>query len=174
MDEKPDTDAIFVIDLQNGFLSSPTRALPKKIARFLSRITPAHLLFFQFKNKPGSKFEKSLGWKRMRSKKETALAQEVRHYAKTIFTHDSYSLFNAQTKAWLKRHAIRRIFLCGVYTDVCVLYAALEAFDHGYDPLILKDLVGTQHGQKRNNETLKTLERAIGRNHVIRSDNAKP
>ncbi len=174
MAEFKKNDALFVVDLQNGFMSTPTKRLPRRIATFLTSRPFLHNAFFRFVNKKGTGFSLLLDWQRMKKESETKLVDEVEPFAQTVFLHSTYSLFNPAVRDWLSTRKIRRIFFCGTYTDVCVLMGCLEAFDLGFEPIVLSDLVGTQHGHRRNDEALQTLERAIGKKRVIASARAKP
>ena len=76
---------------------------------------------------------------------------------------DSYSAFFENDRAtptgldgWLKGLGLRTLFLCGLATDFCVLYSALDAVRLGYQTIVFLDAcrgVGAPDG---------SVERAIG------------
>ncbi len=52
--------------------------------------------------------------------------------------------------AWLREHGISRLVLAGVYLHACVRGTALDAYERGYEVVILDDVVGTAeplHGE---------------------------
>lgn len=60
---------------------------------------------------------------------------------------DSYSAFvenDRKTKTgldgYLRSRGITRCFVCGIATDFCVAWSALDAVDHGFETVLLRDL----------------------------------
>lgn len=60
---------------------------------------------------------------------------------------DSYSAFvenDRRTKTgldgYLRSRGIERCFVCGIATDFCVAWSALDAVDHGFETVLLRDL----------------------------------
>ncbi len=41
----------------------------------------------------------------------------------------------------LRAHAVRRVYVCGIATDYCVLATALDAVKEGYEVHVLPDLI---------------------------------
>lgn len=61
---------------------------------------------------------------------------------------DSYSAFlendHASTTglaAYLRAMGVTKVYLCGLATDFCVFYSALDALDAGFETVVLKDAV---------------------------------
>ena len=59
---------------------------------------------------------------------------------------DSYSTFTENDKktttglsGYLKEHLITEVFLCGIATDVCVFYSALDAVKAGFKTFVILD-----------------------------------
>ena len=59
---------------------------------------------------------------------------------------DSYSAFFENDRrtptgltGWLREHGIRRVVLCGLATDFCVAYSALDARRQGFEVTVLMD-----------------------------------
>lgn len=58
----------------------------------------------------------------------------------TLRDTDGYSAFAATPLADdLRKHAIHRVFICGIATDYCVKMSALEAQENGFEPVVLED-----------------------------------
>jgi nicotinamidase/pyrazinamidase len=59
---------------------------------------------------------------------------------------DSYSAFVEADRATttglaalLESRGVRRVFVCGLATDYCVAFTALDARDYGFETLIVED-----------------------------------
>ena len=59
---------------------------------------------------------------------------------------DSYSAFAENDRrtptglaGYLRERGLRRLFLCGLATDFCVLYSALDARAAGFEAVVLED-----------------------------------
>jgi nicotinamidase/pyrazinamidase len=74
------------------------------------------------------------------------------HYAHAIIRKgyhqdiDSYSAFieqDAKTSTglagWLQTLSIKRVFICGLATDFCVCYSALDAINLGFEVVLIED-----------------------------------
>ncbi|MEC8274842.1 MAG: bifunctional nicotinamidase/pyrazinamidase [Pseudomonadota bacterium] len=60
---------------------------------------------------------------------------------------DSYSAFVENDRktgtgldGYLRARGVRRCFLCGIATDFCVGWSALDAVDHGFETVLLRNL----------------------------------
>ncbi len=59
---------------------------------------------------------------------------------------DSYSAFlendgvtSTGLAGWLRDRGVRRIFFCGLATDICVAHSAHHALEQGYDVVLITD-----------------------------------
>lgn len=53
---------------------------------------------------------------------------------------DAYSAFNGTDLAQqLREHGVRRVVVCGLATDYCVLNTVIDARDHGFEVLIVPE-----------------------------------
>ena len=83
-------------------------------------------------------------------------------------TIDSYSGFfdNGHRKAtgmgnWLKEHHIEQVYLCGLATDYCVKFTALDAIRLGFRTFIVRDACrGINLRPEDSEEALEQLQRA--------------
>ena len=71
---------------------------------------------------------------------------DVLVYKGTINFVDSYSAFwdngkRSQTElfATLVKHNISQIFCCGLATDYCVLFSAVDSAEHGFQTYLVED-----------------------------------
>ena len=83
---------------------------------------------------------------------------------------DSYSAFlendgvtSTGLTGWLRDRGVRRIFFCGVATDVCVAHSVRHAIEQGYDAVLVTDAcrgIGSIDEEGRNSLELATREMA--------------
>jgi len=77
---------------------------------------------------------------------ETAVAEALAKAAAPVMTVNKtrYSAFCRTGLADMLRGAgIERLYLAGVCTDICVLHTAVEAYNEGFDTVILGDCVAS-------------------------------
>ena len=68
----------------------------------------------------------------------------------TIITKNTYSAFsNLELDKALKKDNIKYLIITGIVADGCVDATIKEAFSHGYNFIILKDLIESFDGEKR-------------------------
>jgi nicotinamidase/pyrazinamidase len=77
---------------------------------------------------------------------------------------DAYSAFQeTDLKEELVKRKVKRIFLTGLATDYCVKHTALDALKHGFDVVVLTDLVRAIDAQPGDGEkALREIEKAGG------------
>ena len=83
---------------------------------------------------------------------------------------DSYSAFLENDGAtstglagWLRDRAVRRIFFCGLATDICVAHSARHAIERGYEAVLITDAcrgIGSIDAEGRNSLELVGRELA--------------
>ena len=83
---------------------------------------------------------------------------------------DSYSAFvendgltSTGLAGWLRDRGVRRIFFCGLATDICVAYSARHAVEHGYGAVLVTDAcrgIGSIDATGRNSLDLALREMA--------------
>lgn len=73
-------------------------------------------------------------------------SSDILVYKGKILSVDSYSAFwdnnqKSQTELFsvLMRHNITRVFVCGLATDFCVSYTAVDAAEHGFETYMIDD-----------------------------------
>jgi len=55
------------------------------------------------------------------------------------------AFYGTELETLLRRRSIRKLIVCGVTTEVCVLSTVIEANDRGFDCAVLSDCVGSYH-----------------------------
>lgn len=167
--------ALFIVDVQNGFINKFTQNLPKDISQFLDRKKRGvdYIFFFKFINKQNSSWTNLLHWYGMLNPPDTDIVDELKKYTTkdNVFSKPAYfSVFKANRfLASIKDKKITKIFVCGLDTHACVFTTAMEAFELGYDVKVIEDLCAASHGKKYHKAAIDMLKSNLGRKVVIRS-----
>lgn len=161
--------ALVVIDVQNYFVNDKTKELPKKIANYIEQNNFDFILFTQFVNQKDSNFIKLLHWEKCFSGPDTNIDLKLKKFVTkdNLFKKTSYSIFKSPTfMKFLKNHNIKKLFLCGIDTDSCVLASAFDAFDLGYEVHVLKELSSSHSGQSFHDTAIKIINKSIQKDKI--------
>ncbi|MBI4021561.1 MAG: cysteine hydrolase [Candidatus Aenigmarchaeota archaeon] len=167
--------ALIVIDVQNYFVRGSSRSLPRKIAAFVRKNRYDVVLFTKFVNREGSNFFRTLGWKKCTRPPETDLHPALTALARKhhVFEKSTYSAFKSPgLVAFLKKHRVTSVALCGTNTDACVLASAFEGFDLGYRMEILTDLCSSRGGPGLHASAGKIIRENLRRGKATRTRGA--
>jgi nicotinamidase-related amidase len=135
--------ALVVIDVQKGFAVEKASNLPEKIVEHLKNNKYDYALFTISHNNPGSNFRNILNWE---GGSETPFIDPHPLIEPLLTSHNTfhkttYSAFKATgLLEYIERNNVKKIYLCGINTDACVLASAFDAFDLGYDFEIIDEL----------------------------------
>ena len=139
------TTALLVIDAQDGIVNDPDfpmfepDALIERINRLIDAFHQAHLpvVFIRHTEGEGSPLQQGLpGWE---LEARLHVESDDVHINKT--TPDSF--LKTDLKAWLSKHAINDVVLCGLQTDYCVDTTTRSAFSHGIQVTLVEDAHST-------------------------------
>jgi nicotinamidase-related amidase len=61
------------------------------------------------------------------------------------------------------------VVVCGIATDSCVLATAIDLFEYGLRPIVVKDACGSHAGRKAHEAGLFIIERFIGSKQLVMS-----
>lgn len=165
-------DGLYILDPQKGFNHESVSAVFPAILDF-QKDFPGHTLISKFINNLEGNFVTQLDWMRFSGPEDTNLLDGFGELEAHVFEHTTYSCMGKEVINFIEQTEIDRLFIVGVFTDVCVTMTALESFDLGLTTYVISDLVGTLHGQHVHDGELKTLDLAIGTNHVITASQVK-
>lgn len=155
---------LLIIDMQNGFIKKENKKLPSLIASHISKENYGEVLFTKFINYSQSPFVRLLGWKKLFTSPETDIVPELMPFVKSgsVFIKSTYSAFKSKKLlSFLKRKGIKKLDMCGLESDGCVLGSAFEAFDLGFEVNVLRKLIFSTAAL--NKATDGILERNIDR-----------
>lgn len=169
------TKALFVIDVQKGFLNKFTKDLPIKIAHFLEKKkdTFDYIFFFKFINKQNSNWTNQLKWFGMLTAPSTDIVKELLKFTSKDNVFNKYAYFSA-FKAdkfidFIKNKNISQIYICGLDTHACIFSSTLEAFEMGYNVKVIEDLCAASHGRKYHRGAIDMLKSNLGKDIIIKS-----
>ncbi len=155
---------LVVIDVQNGFVNRNTASLPAKIANLIKSDKFDFVAFSKFINKKESNYFKLLGWKKMLRSPDIEIHRALREFtnSRNIFEKTSYSIFKSKKFLdFIKRNNIKKLYLCGIDIDACVLATAFDAFDLGYDVEVLSEYSLSHSGKGFDRAALKIINKNL-------------
>ncbi len=158
--------AILVIDVQNYFINSQTKDLPKKICQYVEKNQKKFdlIIFTHFVNDDKSSVYRLLGWKECSTSPGVDIAQELQPVLKygRVFPKSIYSVLKiTKVKNLLKKYGIEELYICGIDTDCCVLATAYDGFDQGYRIHLLEDLCMASSGINLHHAALSIFKRNL-------------
>jgi nicotinamidase-related amidase len=132
-----------LVDLQRAFEVPP--ALIERIRRYAKRFHCR--IFTRFENPPGSQFRRLLKQKCCAPGSEDTELYIAPSPGDLSFVKVGYGL-SARDIRRLKSRGIRRVTVCGIDTDACVLGVMFSLFDAGIECRVKKDLCWSSSGRR--------------------------
>jgi nicotinamidase-related amidase len=170
---------LFVVDVQNGFRNDTSAPAVPRIVKLVRQCSDAGLplIFTQYHNYPGSKFERLLDWCEVQHAPDTDLVDELVPYAAealAVAHKTGYSVFTAEVAKLVDEHGWTDLVFCGFDTDTCILKSVADAFEREHTPWLVRDACAS-HGSRGQHRTAVTMAgRFIGERQLIsRKDVAK-
>lgn len=162
------SDALLVVDVQNGFINEFTRHIPARIVELIERERHSPVLFTRFVNVEGSPFRRILDWDDCAEPPDTEIARKVAPFAEEhrIFSKPGYAGLPDGLAEYLRREKYERIVVVGIDTDMCVLKVAMDLFDLSIEPLVYVDCCASTAGLQAHLAGLAVLARNIGADHL--------
>ncbi|MBG1258045.1 isochorismatase family cysteine hydrolase [Nostoc commune] len=158
---------LFIIDIQNGFITPNTNHVPQRVKSLLEQNIFEHVIFTRFINTPNSPYVKYLNWHDLTSQVEQNIVAEIEPFAQVIFDKTIYTACNEETLDFLKRNDIQKVFICGLDTDSCVLKTAIDFFENNIIPYVLEYYSASTGGDKFHQASLLVLSQMIGVNNIV-------
>lgn len=159
----PET-ALLIVDVQLGFIRPSTAHVPEAVAKL--QFDYSTVIATQFYNQEGSFFRSLIKWERLKADtQEFNLAFNLKEDALRI-VKPIYTCVDSRFLDYLTRRSIKRVDICGIDTDICVTKCAVDLFENGIEPIVLKDHCGSTAGEEAHTHALQTLGRFIGRGQI--------
>jgi nicotinamidase-related amidase len=109
----------------------------------------------------------------MQTKKEQKRLREFADEKGKTITHTGYSVLTPSLRSFLRKSGVDELAICGIYTDVCVQLAAMEAFDAGVKVRVIGDACASPHGNATHERALESLRHILGKKNVNRTSGGK-
>ena len=164
-------DLLLIIDMQEGFRAKESEKILPNILK-LKKEFRGKIVFSKFINKKNSLFEKQLNWTKFQNKKEKKIFLELQFPNNKEIKHQKYTVLNNNLKNFIKKNKITRIYLTGIYTDVCIIKTAMDLFDKNIKTFVIKNACGSPHGKKNHNFAIDSLKHILGKKHIISTKEA--
>ncbi|OBB53104.1 hydrolase [Nocardia sp. 852002-51244_SCH5132740] len=179
-----DRAALLVIDVQNGFVnefSAHVVPVVTDLAEQWAR-TGRPTVFTRYWNYTDSPWERLIGWRALYGPPDTDLIDELAPLTTLpgarILDKKVYTALTAEGLELLKELDVTDLVICGIATDGCVLKTALDAFEFGFTPWVLRDAVASNATRHRASEihdsALLHISRLVGAGQVIDSAELRP
>ena len=157
---------LIIVDPQDGFVKDDFgRQVRENIIKLSNSKKFNLIIVSKFINSKDSLYSKYIGWNEMISKKEHKVFDGL--FYDEILVKRKYSFIDGKFINKIKKIKQPEIYLCGFDTDACVFKIALDLFDYGIAPIILKDYCYSSGGKKNHEMGLKLLKRTIGSKQVV-------
>ncbi|GGK43015.1 hydrolase [Pilimelia terevasa] len=168
---------LVVVDVQNGFVREQSRAVVPAVVDLVGKWQAAggDTVFTRFVNRPGSPYDRLIGWTRLMVSPETDLVDPLRPFAGKaglVVEKPAYTAFVPEMEAAIRAAGWSDLFLCGLATESCVCKTAVDAFERGLTPWVVADACGSHAGRAAHEAGLLVIRRFIGAGQVITADQA--
>jgi nicotinamidase-related amidase len=162
---KMKADALIVVDVQNGFINQYTEHLIDRIKPLFESYT--HKIACRFYNPPQSSFRSLMKWPLFDQGDDNyQLALELPESG-FIYDKPEYTAATKTLLDFLEKNEIKTVDVCGINTEVCVLFTATDLFFKGYDVRALSDFSASCRGQAYHEAGILALKHCIGDKRVI-------
>jgi nicotinamidase-related amidase len=155
---------LLVVDVQRGFLNEFTHHIPGRVRRLIERGGYEPVLFTCFVNKGGGPYHAFLDWHACQGPPDTDLAPELEPWARreAVFSKPGLCGIPVELAADLEKRGVKRVYVAGIDTDMCVLKIAMDLFDQSIEPIVLTDCCASTSGLQAHLAGLAVLSRNIG------------
>lgn len=161
---------LLIIGMQEGFRSPESESIIKNINKAKDYFSKC-VIFSKFINQKKYLFEKQLHWKKFQKKTDQLIFPELTPSKCLQITHLTYTVLNKKLKDYIKNNKVKQVYLTGVFTDVCIIKATMDLFDHNIEVFVIKDACASLHGKENHKSSINSLEKIIGKDHIISTKN---
>lgn len=177
--ELEDKNIVIVVDLQKGFLDkvrdkSVCSTINAKLLMNIHAITTmasSIIATLFINNKTDNNFHNILGYKEMNTPNEQWLNNVLYTDNLTIIKKTQYGFDDNKYLTILKKanggRLPKKVYLCGLDIDGCVLAIAHQLFAHNIQPILIKDATYSSGGSKIYFDGLSVYKRTFGKKSVI-------
>lgn len=153
---------LFVIDVQNGFVSNRTQDVIPKILTLMDAFQEDLIISTKFINTENSGFTNIMHWDRLKKAPETDLYVGIGVRSSIVIEKTTYSACTPEVCNIIHKYGIKEAYISGIDTDCCVLKTAIDLFEMDVRPIVLTSYCASNGGVESHNAAIKVLERTIG------------
>ena len=161
---------LLIIDMQEGFRHTESEIILPNLLK-LKRSFDGKIVFSKFVNNKNSLFEKQLNWIEFQNDEDKKLFPELQTSDNIKLEHSTYTVLNKELKEFISKNKITKVYLCGIYTDVCIIKTAMDLFDNDLETFVIKDACSSLHGKKNHNSAIDSLKHIIGGKQILLTNN---
>jgi len=157
---------LLIIGMQKGFRYAGSEALLPNLLK-LKKSFKGKIVFSKFVNDKDSLFEKQLNWTEFQNEEDKKLFSELRASNNIEFEHNGYTVINEALLQFIKENKIIKVYLCGIYTDVCITKTAMDLFDKGIETFVIEDAYNSLHGKSIHDSAIESLRHILGKKQIL-------
>jgi len=157
---------LLIIDMQNGFRYPESEAILPNLLK-LKKSFKGKIVFSNFVNDKGSLFESQLKWTKFQNNEDKKLFSELQASTNTEFEHNGYTVLTETLLKVIKDRKITKVYLCGIYTDVCIIKTAMDLFDKGIETFVIADACNSLHGRSIHDSAIESLKHILGKKQIL-------
>lgn len=160
--------------MQNGFVQTDdTRAIIPRIQGLADAWAKKDwpIVASRFINIQGSNWERLRDWHDMQSGPATNIVPDLTLQTSYIFKKGTYSAWSDEVSAVCAAHSVQQIVIVGVDTNECVLATAIDIFDAGLTPIVVKDCCASSGGKQSHDMGIALLSALIGPRQIVARQN---
>jgi len=160
---------LLIIDMQEGFRFAESEIILPNLLK-LKKSFKEKIIFSKFVNDKNSLFEKQLNWTKFQNDGDKKLFSELQASNNIQLEHNTYTVFNNRLKEFIKENNITKVYLCGIYTDVCIIKTAMDLFDNSIKTFVIEDACNSLHGKKNHDSAIDSLKHILGKKQILLTD----
>jgi len=157
---------LLIIDMQEGFKYQESESILPNILK-LKKIFNGKIVFSKFVNDKNSLFEKQLDWTKFQNSNDQKLFSELQASNNLEIQHNSYTVLNDELSGFLKKNKITKVYLAGIYTDVCIIKTAMDLFDNNIETFVIEDACNSLHGKTNHDSAIDSLKYILGKKQIL-------
>lgn len=166
------TSALVVVDVQNGFVTEHSRHVVPLIVDLVKRwkATGRDVVFTRYINYDNSPFERIINWSKLKYSPEIDIVDELQPLiddSTSVIDKRIYTLFAGDGEKLVRAKSWSDLYICGIDTEVCVLKAAVDAFERNITPWLISDASASHAGLATHQAGLLVAAKMIGARQII-------
>lgn len=156
---------LIIIDLQAAFINENTKEAPAKIQKLMTTHHFDKIMFTKFVNSLTNPVYTNIKWDKCLTEESKKVLLNTIDCP--VLSKKTYSVFTPELKDYLTNNNIKKIYLCCIDIECCVLVSAFNLFENNYDVYVLKDYCFSMNGKETYENAIGILKRNIGKDRVI-------